>query len=106
MTLKWKKHKIPTGLTAVRWAAGHGNRGSDLLKNGVKIATISYVDNRFHDNVGWYFCCPTDEELGIELKNTASALVETEKEAKKLARDHIEACIRVEIQAGLLADIN
>jgi hypothetical protein len=83
--LTWKREDRETGLRAVC----QGERGYDLRLDGRDLASVSPLREG-----GYYWCCSTEEDLGIVHKNTAHAPKATIEEAKEECMAYIKAALQ------------
>ena len=90
MNIRWKNKPKATGLASVC----AGPQGSKLHNGKTTLAWTSYINGDFHNVKGWYWVSPSNDELGIELRNSCNEPVETQQEAKAQAKAYIDSCIK------------
>ncbi len=97
MAMRWRRDKKPSGLAGVAFT---GKLGSTLNDSDVHLASVNFSEGKFGNSIGWYWSCPSNASLGIEHRNTANAMVDTEDEAKKQAKAYIDACLKAHVKAS------
>ena len=89
MKVRWKNKPKITGLAAVC----ADPEGSDLHDGKTVFAYTNYISGKFHDVQGWYWVSPSNNDLGIELRNSHLEPVATQQEAKDQAKAYIDSCL-------------
>lgn len=89
--MRWKKNPAETGLRSV----GAGPRGYVYHDGKTEYASVNALGGNWRGPLqGWYWCAPSNEELGIEWNNTATDKpYTTPEEAKNAAAEYVKACI-------------
>ena len=86
--LTWRRQPSETGLRRI----AQSPRGYDLWLEGRRVASVRLSAG------GYYWSAPTDEPLGIVLRNTASEeKYATIDDAKAACRAYIVACLKKKV---------
>lgn len=93
--LRWRRESRETGLRAVV----QGERGYELWYGDERVASASPY-GRYRPEQGYYWSAPSNERLGIALKNTASQPVATIEEAKEQAMAYVRAALKKREEAS------
>jgi len=84
-----RNQPIETGLARV----SQGPRGYDIYFGGKRVGSVSANSSGWHIYDGWYWCTPSEPDLGIEYMNTHITRAPTKEQARDECLVYVRACL-------------
>lgn len=86
-----RNQPIATGLARITQSP----RGYDIWFGGKCVGSVSANSSGWHTYDGWYWCTPSEPDLGIEYMNTHITRTSTKEAARDACLAYVRACLVV-----------